>query len=172
MDNATDSGTDLSENRSSFALQFGVTLGVFTLIGIIIIASYFFYSRKHMPVDPSQHGSSVTDDQDSVIVELGLDEATINSYPKLLYSQAKIDKGDSIGRSCSICLADYKEGEMVRLMPECDHIFHLKCIDPWLRLHATCPVCRRSFPAPISTTSNEIICLRMQREFFNISVRP
>lgn len=34
-------------------------------------------------------------------------------------------------------------GESVSRL-ECDHIFHANCITPWLQLHATCPICRRS----------------------------
>ncbi|XP_029150686.2 putative RING-H2 finger protein ATL61 [Arachis hypogaea] len=43
---------------------------------------------------------------------------------------------------CVICLADYKEREMLRIMPKCDHTFHLSCIDIWLRKQSTCLVCR------------------------------
>ncbi|XLT00433.1 hypothetical protein HN51_049784 [Arachis hypogaea] len=30
---------------------------------------------------------------------------------------------------CIICLADYREREVLRIMPKCDHTFHLSCID-------------------------------------------
>ena len=43
--------------------------------------------------------------------------------------------------SCPICLSSYKEGEHLRHLP-CGHVYHAGCIDPWLCLSATCPVCR------------------------------
>ncbi|KAK2713667.1 E3 ubiquitin-protein ligase RNF126-like isoform X2 [Artemia franciscana] len=45
---------------------------------------------------------------------------------------------------CSVCWEDYKLGESVRKLP-CEHLFHNDCIVPWLELHGTCPVCRKSF---------------------------
>ena len=39
-------------------------------------------------------------------------------------------------------MADYKEREVLRIMPKCGHTFHLSCIDIWLRKQSTCPVCR------------------------------
>uniref|UniRef100_A0A7N1A5W9 RING-type domain-containing protein n=1 Tax=Kalanchoe fedtschenkoi TaxID=63787 RepID=A0A7N1A5W9_KALFE len=43
---------------------------------------------------------------------------------------------------CSICLGEYQDKEVLRIMPKCGHDFHRSCIDTWLRKHATCPVCR------------------------------
>ncbi|WJX92777.1 RING-type E3 ubiquitin transferase [Trifolium repens] len=43
---------------------------------------------------------------------------------------------------CVICLGDYKEKEVLRIIPYCGHTFHLSCIDTWLRKQSTCPVCR------------------------------
>ncbi|XP_004510868.1 RING-H2 finger protein ATL54-like [Cicer arietinum] len=43
---------------------------------------------------------------------------------------------------CVICLGDYKEKEILRIIPYCGHTFHLYCIDMWLRKQSTCPVCR------------------------------
>jgi hypothetical protein len=45
---------------------------------------------------------------------------------------------------CAICLAYYVVGENLRLLP-CDerHHFHASCCDDWLKLNASCPVCRR-----------------------------
>ena len=44
--------------------------------------------------------------------------------------------------SCTICIADFEEGEMLRSLP-CNHTFHKDCIDPWMLQHTTCPNCRR-----------------------------
>ncbi|KAF7124400.1 hypothetical protein RHSIM_Rhsim12G0163500 [Rhododendron simsii] len=43
---------------------------------------------------------------------------------------------------CAICLECFKEGEMCRLLPNCQHSFHAQCIDSWLLKAAICPVCR------------------------------
>ncbi|CAN1291041.1 Probable E3 ubiquitin-protein ligase ATL44 [Linum perenne] len=44
---------------------------------------------------------------------------------------------------CAICLEDYNVGDSCRIMPSCSHMFHLHCIDNWLRLKISCPICRR-----------------------------
>ncbi|MQL98105.1 hypothetical protein Taro_030807 [Colocasia esculenta] len=82
----------------------------------------------------------------------GLDQAAINSYPKFPFSKsskaAAAAGGDAV---CPICLCEYREGEMLRVMPDCRHGFHLTCVDAWLRLNASCPVCRTSpIPTPLS----------------------
>ncbi|KAL5709053.1 hypothetical protein ACHQM5_019782 [Ranunculus cassubicifolius] len=93
-------------------------------------------------------------------VEVGLDETMLQSYPRLLYSQAKVENEENISSCCSICLSDYTDADMLRLLPDCGHAFHLKCVDPWLRLHPTCPVCRKShIPTPISTPLSEDVPL-------------
>ncbi|CAN6231105.1 unnamed protein product [Urochloa humidicola] len=54
---------------------------------------------------------------------------------------------------CSVCLEDVNDGEMVRQVPACRHIFHVECIDMWLHSHRTCPMCRCvvSPPSRVST---------------------
>ncbi|KAF1877997.1 hypothetical protein Lal_00041746 [Lupinus albus] len=99
------------------------------------------------------------------ILDVGLDESTILSYPKMVYSEAKLSKSDWTATCCSICLSDYKANDMLRVLPDCEHLFHPKCIDPWLRLHPTCPVCRTSpFPTPLSTPLAEVVPLASRRD--------
>ncbi|XP_021840489.2 E3 ubiquitin-protein ligase ATL15-like [Spinacia oleracea] len=43
---------------------------------------------------------------------------------------------------CAVCLSPYEEEETLRLLPKCDHVFHLLCVDRWLAAHTTCPICR------------------------------
>ncbi|GAV75498.1 zf-RING_2 domain-containing protein [Cephalotus follicularis] len=45
---------------------------------------------------------------------------------------------------CSVCLQDIQVGDLVRSLPECHHMFHLPCIDKWLTLRRSCPLCRRT----------------------------
>lgn len=52
---------------------------------------------------------------------------------------------------CSICLGEYQEKEVLRIMPKCGHNFHLSCIDVWLRKQSTCPVCRLSLQDSFET---------------------
>ncbi|CAN6216680.1 unnamed protein product [Urochloa humidicola] len=54
------------------------------------------------------------------------------------------DGGGEEAASCSVCLGAFQTGETVRLLPVCLHLFHVECIDPWLDMHSTCPICRSS----------------------------
>lgn len=44
------------------------------------------------------------------------------------------------GETCSICLSNFEIAEDVRNLP-CAHVFHMNCIDQWLRRHRVCPLC-------------------------------
>lgn len=151
-----------SNNISGFGYGIGVSIGILLLITTITLASYFCTRTTQQTSVPNQRRNRSEDSLElpDVVVHVGLDEATLKSYPKLLYSEAKLHKTDSTAACCSICLADYKNTDMLRLLPECGHLFHLKCVDPWLRLHPTCPVCRTSpLPTPLSTPLAEVVPL-------------
>ncbi|XP_021748125.1 RING-H2 finger protein ATL67-like [Chenopodium quinoa] len=91
---------------------------------------------------------------------VGLDRAVINSYPKFQFYKKNLESSNGDNLMCSICLCDYKEGEMLRMMPDCNHFFHLCCLDAWLKLNGSCPVCRNSpLPTPISTPLAEVVPL-------------
>lgn len=62
--------------------------------------------------------------------------------PRICYERNKI-KAKYYEEECVICLEDYREGELCRILPNCNHMFHLKCIDVWLENHYACPICRQ-----------------------------
>ncbi|XP_002450052.2 E3 ubiquitin-protein ligase EL5 [Sorghum bicolor] len=55
--------------------------------------------------------------------------------------------------SCGVCLADLDDGEAVRVLPACMHYFHAACVGKWLRVHATCPLCRAPLVSPADATT-------------------
>ncbi|CAJ1083295.1 E3 ubiquitin-protein ligase RNF115 isoform X1 [Xyrichtys novacula] len=63
----------------------------------------------------------------------------ISSLPTVCISQEQTE----CRQECPVCREEYSSGESVRKLP-CLHIFHNECIVPWLELHDTCPVCRKS----------------------------
>ncbi|KAH0463653.1 hypothetical protein IEQ34_008235 [Dendrobium chrysotoxum] len=83
--------------------------------------------------------------------ETRLSDTTLEFWPNLTYAEAKRqDPRAATAGSCSICLVDYDEKEKegkdqpLRLLPDCGHLFHAVCLDPWLLQHGTCPLCRSS----------------------------
>ncbi|XP_009605364.1 putative RING-H2 finger protein ATL21A [Nicotiana tomentosiformis] len=75
----------------------------------------------------------------------GLDDSTIESYTKVVLGESRRVPGPNHG-TCPICLAEYHPKETVRCIPECEHCFHAECIDEWLKINGTCPVCRNTPP--------------------------
>lgn len=51
---------------------------------------------------------------------------------------------ETAGSECPVCLSVFVEGEGIRQLNACKHVFHVECIDKWLYSHSNCPVCRVS----------------------------
>ncbi|CAD6253161.1 unnamed protein product [Miscanthus lutarioriparius] len=77
----------------------------------------------------------------------GLDERAIAAIAAVVYEAKRRGAGGTDGDdgddgSCAVCLAEFRDGETLRLLPRCGHAFHRGCIDTWLRAHVNCPLCR------------------------------
>ncbi|KAL6999291.1 RING-type E3 ubiquitin transferase [Sarracenia purpurea var. burkii] len=72
----------------------------------------------------------------------GLAQDSIKRLPKCKFSLTKTN-GERHGINCIVCLEDFRSGELTRMLPSCEHRFHLQCIDEWLTRHSSCPVCRK-----------------------------
>ncbi|OIT21811.1 PREDICTED: RING-H2 finger protein ATL40-like [Nicotiana attenuata] len=75
----------------------------------------------------------------------GLDPSIIASLPIFVYKQSddhNMDEAITNPIECSVCLSILENGEIVRNLPNCKHIFHVECIDKWFNCHSTCPICR------------------------------
>ncbi|KAG8071848.1 hypothetical protein GUJ93_ZPchr0006g40901 [Zizania palustris] len=72
----------------------------------------------------------------------GLEPFVVAAIPTVKYNYEAFHSKDDA--QCSICLGEYIEKEILRIMPTCRHNFHLSCIDVWLQKQTTCPICRIS----------------------------
>ncbi|CAO2186169.1 unnamed protein product [Urochloa humidicola] len=91
----------------------------------------------------------------------GLDAAALAALPVTTYRRKQQADGDGVPASssssaastsgvataatatdCAVCLSELADGEKVRALPSCGHVFHVECVDAWLRSRTTCPVCR------------------------------
>lgn len=66
----------------------------------------------------------------------GLAVEDLNKLPRVF------GKDLMVGTDCPVCLDEIKDDEAVRLVPGCNHGFHLECGDTWLSKQSACPVCR------------------------------
>ncbi|XP_009766983.1 RING-H2 finger protein ATL67-like [Nicotiana sylvestris] len=179
----TTNSNSLSQNLSTIGLGYAIAiaLGFLVLLSTVLLASYICCrsaaarrrrrqaQHNSQNLNNSENGiylpriifvaedDEENDEVSSQNATLGLDQVVINSYPKLVYSKRN---GNGNGNDCPICLCEYKDGEMLRMMPDCKHYFHVMCIDAWLKLNASCPVCRNSpLPTPLSTPLSEVVPL-------------
>ncbi|XP_057805760.1 RING-H2 finger protein ATL67-like [Salvia miltiorrhiza] len=165
----------LSRNLTSIG-AISIALGFVVFFSILLLASYICYRslsrrrRRHGGGNPNPRNSTensiylpriifvAEDDEGENDAVVGLEQAVINSYPKLVFTKRSGNwENDAV---CAICLCEYREAEMLRMLPDCRHCFHVMCVDAWLKLNASCPVCRNSpLPTPLSTPLQEVVPL-------------
>ncbi|GAA0186249.1 hypothetical protein LIER_33537 [Lithospermum erythrorhizon] len=77
----------------------------------------------------------------------GLDELFIRQLPTFQYSNLETPSdlnGSKRFSKCVVCLTEFQGQDLLRVLPKCNHAFHLDCIDIWLQSNANCPLCRSS----------------------------
>lgn len=91
-----------------------------------------------------KNGNNDTKDNDS-----GVDEGGILA-PGTEKERA-ISGEDAV---CCICLAKYADNDLLRELP-CTHFFHIECVDKWLKINASCPLCKFEVGASNEASSTE-----------------
>ncbi|KAL7108262.1 hypothetical protein ACP275_06G102900 [Erythranthe tilingii] len=144
---------DVARHELPRSARYAIVLGVgvpalLCLVGLVAFVCSRLPNRRrhHLVMDFSvavgQHPTT------AAATISGLDGATIESYPKTILGESRrLPKPEY--NICSICLSEYAPKETLRSIPDCHHCFHAECIDEWLRLNSSCPVCRNS-PKPSS----------------------
>ncbi|KAK7247545.1 hypothetical protein RIF29_42430 [Crotalaria pallida] len=85
--------------------------------------------------------SSSTTNPSPRLSNIGIKEKALKTFPIVTYS-ADLNIS-SLDTECVICLSEFTNDEKVRILPKCNHGFHVPCIDKWLSSHSSCPKCRQ-----------------------------
>ncbi|KAL5078291.1 hypothetical protein RYX36_017275 [Vicia faba] len=168
--------TTVTTTTAGVGLGYGIAIAVsiLVLISTIMLASYICVRLKSQSHRNSFHfdtrlgtisinqniinGSGIRSEPSGPFI-LGLKKPEVESYPKMILGESlRLPKPNE--GLCSICLNDYLPKEMIRCVPDCQHCFHAECVDEWLRMSATCPLCRNSpAPSPVATPLSEFVPL-------------
>ncbi|KAJ7977261.1 putative Ring finger protein [Quillaja saponaria] len=85
----------------------------------------------------------------------GLDESVIREIPSVQFIKGEGEEKSLSG--CIVCLNEFQEQDMLKVLPNCSHAFHLDCIDIWLQSNSNCPLCRSSISGKTSYPLDHII---------------
>lgn len=129
-----------------------------TVTALVIFSALFFlgffsiFARRFFATGQGNfHGATTSSivsrftSSSSSSVPPGLDPTAIKTLPLLPYDTKKRIRsygGSEAGCDCVVCLTMFGDGEVVKAIPCCGHLFHPQCIDSWLVTHASCPLCR------------------------------
>lgn len=100
-----------------------------------------------MAADSDDSGASAS----ARLANTGVKKKALKTFPTISYAADL--KLPGLDTECAICLSDFAAGERVRVLPKCNHGFHVRCIDKWLNSHSSCPTCRHC----LIETCNKIV---------------
>ncbi|PON71197.1 43kDa postsynaptic protein [Trema orientale] len=101
----------------------------------------FYLCRPNRSTPPPRAPPAATDSPK------GLHPSVVRSLPVSSYGGAAPHRVVD----CAICLVEFGENDVVKVMPFCGHVFHPLCIDTWLSSHVSCPVCRSTRVSNLGT---------------------
>ncbi|XP_074373902.1 RING-H2 finger protein ATL78-like [Apium graveolens] len=106
-----------------------------------VICSLAFSSIIRCVLRCSSLGTSESSESSSAcLANTGIKKKALKTFPIVNYSADL--KLPGLDAECVICLSEFAPGERVKILPKCNHGFHVKCIDSWLTSHSSCPTCR------------------------------
>ncbi|KAG8391402.1 hypothetical protein BUALT_Bualt01G0183900 [Buddleja alternifolia] len=131
---------------------------IIAIIGVLasafLLVSYYTIVTRYCKRRNDDHPNAALESEESrdhlsrdqmPVGATGLDEALIKMITVCKY---KKDEGLIDGTECAVCLSEFQENESLRLLPKCNHAFHLPCIDTWLKSQSNCPLCRANVLGP------------------------
>ncbi|XP_066510705.1 RING finger protein 215-like [Hoplias malabaricus] len=109
------------------------------LVALILSTGVIVHARWHHQDD--QHNDELQLHHKQELI------SRLSSLKTRTFRTPRPHSGQSPGQTetdnCAVCLEQYNNKQCLRVLP-CLHEFHKDCVDPWLLLQQTCPLCKRS----------------------------
>ncbi|QCD81908.1 RING-H2 finger protein ATL29 [Vigna unguiculata] len=132
------------------AFTLGVLVVCFVAFSIVYLCKYCFSSVVQTWAFQRTASGSIIRLTPHRSPPRGLDPSLLEVFPTFPYSSVKeLRKDQKYSLECAICLVEFEDDSLLRLLTLCCHVFHQDCIDLWLCSHKTCPVCRRDLDQPL-----------------------
>ncbi|KAK9704853.1 hypothetical protein RND81_07G015400 [Saponaria officinalis] len=164
--------------------DFPIAIALLAIMAIaLLLASYYIFVIKcclnWQNLDPLRRFSisrargndvdtSLMTFSPMVGIHRGLDDWLINNIPAFQYKSGdhhhhnNNNKNNNSSnskrfRGCVVCLNEFEDQEILRILPKCSHSFHMDCIDVWLMKNASCPLCRSNISGRTKYPIDQII---------------
>ncbi|GLT79364.1 hypothetical protein SLA2020_508550 [Shorea laevis] len=151
--NRTPAEQDINGDSRSYAISGKIMLSAIVVLFFVVILMFSLHlyarwfllrarSRQSRARRPAHRQAVVLIDTGNNLTTTavrGLDVRILKSLPVFTYSSKT--HPDSTP-DCAVCLSEFEENESGRILPKCNHSFHIQCIDMWFHSHSTCPLCR------------------------------
>ncbi|XVF59776.1 hypothetical protein PTKIN_Ptkin07bG0303200 [Pterospermum kingtungense] len=101
------------------------------IVAMAILCLIFFVIHKCIH---RSNNENPTEPKPSIDIEL-------EAIPVLVFGSESTPSSEI--ENCPICLEEYVNGDRLRVLPRCNHMFHKSCIEKWLQVPSLyCPICR------------------------------
>ncbi|XP_074287533.1 RING-H2 finger protein ATL80-like [Silene latifolia] len=129
---------DLSSAQSDYiVILAALCCGLICAIGLAMAARCVCFHR-HLHVFSTPPTLPVS------VPPPGLNKKILELIPTTKYVPERTVTDDSVEQTeCAICLSEFTDGDLMRVLPHCGHVFHVTCIDKWLETNSSCPSCRQ-----------------------------
>ncbi|CAD8059993.1 unnamed protein product [Paramecium sonneborni] len=130
-----------SENTNDYkTILISILSTCLTILCCIIFCVFRCYRSKRTITNPNQNRILIN--LQTKITNNDFNQELAILIPSIEYS-AILKKHPQIRNfnECAICLDNFRQEQLVRVT-YCQHVFHYKCLDAWMKKNLNCPICR------------------------------
>ncbi|XVF07787.1 hypothetical protein REPUB_Repub06bG0169800 [Reevesia pubescens] len=140
------------QSSGSFLTPLFITLAGIVASSLAIVAYHLLLVKYCLRRGDQDQEAGNPSDQNGEFAT-GVQRKILETIPTLSFSREKVKEFHTDQTECVVCLGELEEGDAVRLLPNCRHVFHVPCIDNWFLAQSSCPLCRTLVAVTIDSST-------------------